>query len=493
MSQRSDHLGAGCAAGLGAALAMWSIGFLAHHPAIALNAPVTAAATVGAMFAVIAWRLRALGAGWRTGAIAGAVSACANLFALGAYLGETGDERVARPDAWLVALGFFGVSIAIGAAAGLLATRAPKPSKLADWLPELTLVAALSIAPLLLIGGLVTSSESGMAVPDWPTTYSGNMFLYPIGLMADERIFLEHTHRLFGMFAGFCVFVSAIAWCARAGNTRGKIAASLLLLSLIGGYIDSVAAEMANLDEHTKLLHYGIGAAVLPGVILAFASGARPATAVLLLLAIAAQGVLGGIRVTNNDLVLATVHGVTAQLLFTGAVMFAGAVRSAPQAAVAPESRTPVRFATVTLVVLTVQLVFGAMYRHLDSAHALWAHVGWSFFAATAAVGLGMACLHGPRDAPGARALRRIGMGLIHAVTLQFLLGWAALGVVMTAPDRGDIPTAEQLETTDPVPVLETLTATLHQANGALVLALAGLALVWAVRAGRARKLGGNA
>ena len=33
---------------------------------------------------------------------------------------------------------------------------------------------------LLGLGGLVTSHEAGMAVPDWPTTYGYNMFLFPV-------------------------------------------------------------------------------------------------------------------------------------------------------------------------------------------------------------------------------------------------------------------------------------------------------------------------
>ena len=41
---------------------------------------------------------------------------------------------------------------------------------------------ATALATLLLIfaGGLVTSTESGLSVPDWPTTYGQNMFTFPI-------------------------------------------------------------------------------------------------------------------------------------------------------------------------------------------------------------------------------------------------------------------------------------------------------------------------
>lgn len=474
---------------------MWGIGFATHLPAVRLPQAVAGPVLLGTMLIVICWRIRRLGGGLITGLLAGLMAAAANLFALGSYLGSDGVERGARPDAWILALGFVGLSVVIGGVGGAIAGRKPRSITPGDWLSDLTLVAALSIAPLLLIGGLVTSTESGMAVPDWPTTYGGNMFLYPIGLMADERIFLEHTHRLFGMFAGFCVFVLAIAWTGRMRGIVAKISCWLLLIGLAGGYFDSVFAEILNFGDQTFQVHRYIGGLAIPGALLALFCGARPATATALLLVLAAQGILGGLRVTENNLWLATVHGIAAQLLFMGAMMFAGAVRpiDGDSGVITDESRPPVRFAKVALIILFIQLVLGAMYRHLGVTHALWAHIGWSFIAATAVLGLGFACRKADRQAPGGRALRRIGMGLIHAVILQFLLGWAAFWLVLNADDRGQIPSADQLETAQAVPLIETLTTTLHQANGALVLSLAGLALVWAVRANRAWKSAGNA
>ena len=37
-----------------------------------------------------------------------------------------------------------------------------------------------SVLFLICLGGLVTSNEAGMSVPDWPTTYGHNMFLFPV-------------------------------------------------------------------------------------------------------------------------------------------------------------------------------------------------------------------------------------------------------------------------------------------------------------------------
>ena len=54
----------------------------------------------------------------------------------------------------------------------------------------------LCAATLLLIaaGGMVTSTGSGLAVPDWPNTYGYFMFAFPFSKMVGG-IFYEHGHR----------------------------------------------------------------------------------------------------------------------------------------------------------------------------------------------------------------------------------------------------------------------------------------------------------
>jgi len=53
---------------------------------------------------------------------------------------------------------------------------------------------ATAIATFLLLGagGLVTSHEAGMSVPDWPNSYGYNMFLFPWDQWV---IFLHPTQR----------------------------------------------------------------------------------------------------------------------------------------------------------------------------------------------------------------------------------------------------------------------------------------------------------
>ena len=63
---------------------------------------------------------------------------------------------------------------------------------------------ALVTFVLVGIGGLVTSHNAGMAVPDWPNSYGYNMFLFPVSKWVGG-IFYEHTHRLVASFVGLLV------------------------------------------------------------------------------------------------------------------------------------------------------------------------------------------------------------------------------------------------------------------------------------------------
>jgi len=54
---------------------------------------------------------------------------------------------------------------------------------------------------LILIGGLVTNTGAALAVPDWPTTFGYNMFLFPWSKMVGGILY-EHSHRLLGAAVG---------------------------------------------------------------------------------------------------------------------------------------------------------------------------------------------------------------------------------------------------------------------------------------------------
>jgi cytochrome c oxidase assembly protein subunit 15 len=84
----------------------------------------------------------------------------------------------------------------------------------------------LVVATLLLVaaGGMVTSTNSGLSVPDWPTTYGRQMFAFPLSQMVGG-IFYEHGHRLIastvGMLTiGLVIFLWRVeprAWVRRLG------------------------------------------------------------------------------------------------------------------------------------------------------------------------------------------------------------------------------------------------------------------------------------
>ncbi len=76
-------------------------------------------------------------------------------------------------------------------------------------LHRFSLFTACCTGVLIFIGGLVTSTNSGLSVPDWPTTFGENMFTYPIHKWVGG-VQYEHGHRLFASFVGFLTVVLTI-------------------------------------------------------------------------------------------------------------------------------------------------------------------------------------------------------------------------------------------------------------------------------------------
>src|SRR6266481_3417554 len=73
-------------------------------------------------------------------------------------------------------------------------------------LHRFALFTACCTALLIFVGGLVTSTESGLSVPDWPTTYGWNMFAFPFSKWVGG-IFYEHSHRMLASFVGFLTVI----------------------------------------------------------------------------------------------------------------------------------------------------------------------------------------------------------------------------------------------------------------------------------------------
>jgi len=437
------------------AAAMWVVWFITHLPGLNVPASASGGVLLATMLAATAmtgsWAGRRLGA--RIGLGAGLCASVINLLILGAFLVEpaasedvrAAEDAVARPGAPLLAAGFVVLGAVAGTVGGslggiLIGSARSIGLDPRRWLTRFGWIGAGTTLPLILLGGLVTSTESGLAVPDWPGSYGANMFLYPIALMADPRIFLEHTHRLFGSLVGLTTLV-------------------LTLNVLV-------------VDRRAWVKGWAIALFVL----------------------VVTQGVMGGVRVVAQSPMAGLAHGVTGQLFFALMVAQAwwlGSTWLDAEPGSLARLRRIKRFSTGFLHVTVLQLLMGAAFRHLSAAemkgadHALWTHAGFSlivviFAALSAAAAMG--------DPPQGDARRKVfsglGRGIVASVFIQFALGWVALFAVLQGTDRGPVPTAERLDQAQPVPLGEVIVATIHQANGALVLALAMSVYVWSLRKG---------
>jgi heme a synthase len=82
------------------------------------------------------------------------------------------------------------------------------------WLHRYAVLVAASTVLLIVAGGLVTSTASGLSVPDWPTSYGWSMFTFPLDKMVGG-IFYEHGHRLIASTVGILTIVLAVwLWLA---------------------------------------------------------------------------------------------------------------------------------------------------------------------------------------------------------------------------------------------------------------------------------------
>jgi len=77
------------------------------------------------------------------------------------------------------------------------------------WLARFALLTALATLVLVCFGGLVTSHEAGMAVPDWPNTFGYNLFFFPVSQWVGG-VFYEHTHRLVASGVGLLTTILAV-------------------------------------------------------------------------------------------------------------------------------------------------------------------------------------------------------------------------------------------------------------------------------------------
>ena len=106
-------------------------------------------------------------------------------------------------------------------------------------LHRFALFTACCTAFLIFVGGLVTSTESGLSVPDWPTSYGWSMFTFPYSKWVGG-IFYEHGHRMVASFVGFLTVVLTTWIWAREKRAwvrwlSGAALGAVILQGVLGG------------------------------------------------------------------------------------------------------------------------------------------------------------------------------------------------------------------------------------------------------------------
>jgi heme a synthase len=236
------------------------------------------------------------------------------------------------------------------------------PGKKDQWLNRFVWLTAVITLLLICSGGMVTSKGAGLAVPDWPTTFGYNMFLFPVSQWVGGILF-EHTHRLLASTVGLLTLILAVWLWVR--ETRGPVrwlgsAAMLLGVAILG--------------VRTQPVHIALGVIALFVIFLGIvqlikSSGALRWLGVIALGAVILQGVLGGLRVTMLKDEIGIFHACLAQaflgLLIFIALITADSWRTLPRGmASPPRLRSLSRLVLATALIIYLQLALGATMRH---------------------------------------------------------------------------------------------------------------------------------
>lgn len=297
------------------------------------------------------------------------------------------------------------------------------------WPHRVALLSAVVTFPLIWVGGLVTSYDAGMAVPDWPTTYGYNMFAYPLAswLGGEWDLFIEHGHRLLGALAGLLMIALVVSTLVTR-SPRWLVQAAFALLGLV-----------------------------------------------------IFQGALGGTRVLFDDRMFALMHGCTGPVFFVSLVSFA--VVTSPKFAspgIASESRPSQRLATAAwgfAAVCYLQLVLGALVRHVPVTSSagffravVLLHILLALVILAQAMLLAANILWKQRD----RSVSRwVGLALLTLVVIQVSLGAGTWIVKYGWPEwMGSFQFAAGHLNYEKS-AIQALISTAHVANGSLILATA--------------------
>ena len=129
------------------------------------------------------------------------------------------------------------------------------------WLHFFALATMLFALPLIFMGGLVTSKEVGLAVPDYPTSFGYNMFLLPLDQwVGNFGIYEEHSHRLMGSLVGLLTLILAV-WLWRM-ETTGRSRSLVLSMVFLGPFIMVVMVVTGIRSETLMIIAAGVAGAV---------------------------------------------------------------------------------------------------------------------------------------------------------------------------------------------------------------------------------------
>jgi cytochrome c oxidase assembly protein subunit 15 len=230
------------------------------------------------------------------------------------------------------------------------------------------------------IGTLVTTLRAGMAFADWPTSDGHNMLLYPwLSDLRNPDRFAEHGHRLAGMVIG----VTSIA----------LVAVAFLR------------------ERRSWVRNYSIG----------------------ILVAVIAQGLLGGARVLLDANLLAMVHSLSGALFFAMCVVFAMLTGKKWAAARDDTSRCKGAAAAAVLllpVIVLMQYWLGGMFRHMG--RMMYEHLAGAVIVTLVALLSSVILLRS-----GSGALRTSGRFVLGALLIQLGLGAGAWLTKLNVPALG--------------------------------------------------------
>jgi len=413
--------------------------------------------------------------------------------------------RTSKAD--ILALGF-GTSVAMWAVAYILR------------LPAIAAPAAVTTGGLCAaaaIGGYFAGrlSRRGWLGGLWTGLLSGGLNLLIVLSAISERLqpgatdYVDATTIILPALGSVVATVVLCILGAAFGNTRRARAAELpnwtaafskvaatatFILIIAGGLVTSNRAGLAvpdwpnsfghnmfllplsRLDDPAVFLEHAhrlwavlVGLTVLTLAIhlsrAAVSRGVKLAAWVALLL-VCIQAVLGGLRVEDKLTWVAMIHGVLAQVIFAIVAGIATATSTQWAAAAAtkryPSAGTDRALPIALVALLLVQIAIGADLRHLHDADRVMLHITVAVLALALAIFTGVRIWGMHADL---RALRRRGVGLMHLTVVQILLGFAALGVGALSAVQPSF--------------VQALFITLHQANGAGLLAWSVIVMLW--------------